>query len=133
MTDSTKFMTSDPTVPTRISVTLDQLTDSDKNPRRVKRPTYEEMKESIHLRGPRRALHITRRNPGELYVLKFGGSTRLKILGELYQETNEEKFYRINCMFHPWEDEEEKRLSHLRRLHAKWRERVCRLKGWLHE
>lgn len=133
MTDTTKFMTSDPTVPTRIFVTLDQLADSDKNPRKEKHPTYKEMKESIRLRGLCRALHITRRNPGELYVLKYGGRTRLEIVRELYQETNEEKFYRIDCMFYPWVDEEEKRLGYLRRLQAKWRELVCRLKEWLHE
>lgn len=139
---------SDPAVPTRVSVTLDQLRDSDNNPRRVKRPTYEEMKESIHLHGLCRELHITRRNPSELYVLKYGGSTRLEIVRELYQETNEEKFYRIDCMFHPWVDEEDavtsnlangvlqgraRRLVYLRRLQAMWRECVHKLKEWLHE
>src|SRR5690606_28277997 len=57
--------------------------------------------------------NITRRSPDEPYMIKDGGNTRLEILHELYQETGDERFYRIDCMFHPWVDEEDAIAGHL--------------------
>ena len=108
-----EILSSDPAVPTRMTVTLDELTAYDKNPRQTRNPKYEEIKESIRHRGLDHAPNITRRSAGEPYMIKDGGNTRLEILNELYQETSDEKFYRIDCMFHPWVDEEDAIAGHL--------------------
>src|SRR5690606_23254430 len=67
----------------------------------------------IRHRGLDHAPNITRRSPDEPYMIKDGGNTRLEILHELYQETGDERFYRIDCMFHPWVDEEDAIAGHL--------------------
>lgn len=108
-----EILSSDPAVPTRMTVTLDELTAYDNNPRQTRNPKYEEIKESIRHRGLDHAPNITRRSAGEPYMIKDGGNTRLEILHELYQETGDEKFYRIDCMFHPWVDEEDAIAGHL--------------------
>src|SRR5690606_31214446 len=83
---------SEPAAPTRMTVTLDELTAYDKNPRQTRNPKYEEIKESIRHRGLDHAPNITRRSAGEPYMIKDGGNTRLELLNELYQETGDEKF-----------------------------------------
>jgi len=108
-----EILSSDPAVPTRITVTLDELTPYDRNPRQTRNPKYEEIKESIRHRGLDHAPNITRRSAGEPYMIKDGGNTRLEILNELYQETGDENFHRIDCMFHPWVDEEDAIAGHL--------------------
>ena len=106
-------VTSDPAVATRVTVTIEELIAYDKNPRQTRNPKYEEIKESIRHRGLDHAPNITRRSADEPYMIKDGGNTRLEILHELYQETGDEKFYRIDCMFHPWVDEEDAIAGHL--------------------
>ncbi|MGM8227996.1 ParB family protein [Cellvibrio sp. ARAG 10.3] len=108
-----EVVTGDPAVATRVTVTIKELIAYDKNPRQTRNPKYEEIKESIRHRGLDHAPNITRRSPDEPYMIKDGGNTRLEILNELYQETGDEKFYRIDCMFHPWVDEEDAIAGHL--------------------
>ncbi len=56
---------------------------------------------------------ITRR-PGETYfIIRNGGNTRLAILSELWQETRDERFFRIHCLFRPWSNEITALLGHL--------------------
>lgn len=37
----------------------------------------------------------------------------MSILGELWQETREERFFRIHCLFHPWQSESHALIGHL--------------------
>lgn len=93
---------SDPIADTPMVVTLDQLRPYDHDPRVKRNPAYEEIKASIRERGLDAAPAITRR-PGERnYIIRNGGNTRLAILRELWTETRQEQFYRINCLFRPW-------------------------------
>lgn len=48
------------------------------------------------------------------YIPLVGGNTRLKILQELYQETGDERFGTVNCVYRPWKDESQVLLAHLR-------------------
>jgi len=51
---------------------------------------------------------------GKIPVLTgAGGNTRLRILKELWEETGNEKYFRINCKFVPWVDESQVLIDHL--------------------
>lgn len=93
---------SDPEVDTPMIVTLDQLKPYDLNPRVTRNPKYEEIKASIRERGLDAPPPITRR-PGEpCFRIRNGGNTRLSILGELWSETRNDRYFRLSCLFRPW-------------------------------
>lgn len=96
---------SDPIADTPMVVTLDQLRPYELNPRLTRNPEYDSIKDSMRVRGLDHPPPITRR-PGEThYIIRNGGNTRLAILNELWQETHDERFFRIPCLFRPWAGE----------------------------
>lgn len=104
---------SDPITDTPMLVTLEQLRPYEHNPRFIRNPLYDDIKASIRERGLDQPPPITRR-PGETYfIIRNGGNTRLAILGELWQETRDERFFRIHCLFRPWTNEITALLGHL--------------------
>ncbi len=96
-----------------ILVTLDELRAFDLNPRTTKNPRFDEIKESIRARGLDSPPQITRRPGADHYIIRNGGNTRLQVLNELWQETQDERFYRIQCLFKPWENEISTLVGHL--------------------
>ncbi len=96
---------SDPLEPVQIVLTLDQLRPYNLNPRVKKNEKYDEIKDSIRARGLDSPPQVSRRPGEEHYTIHNGGNTRLQILGELWQETRDERFYRIPCLFKPWKSE----------------------------
>ncbi|HBR1079954.1 TPA: ParB N-terminal domain-containing protein [Klebsiella quasipneumoniae subsp. quasipneumoniae] len=85
-----------------LELTLDNLRPYENNPRITRNPRYEEIKASIRERGLDTPPTVTQR-PGEThYVIRNGGNTRLSILRELWQETHDERFFRITCLYRPW-------------------------------
>lgn len=103
----------DPIVDTPMLVTLEQLRPYEHNPRFIRNPLYDDLKASIRERGLDQPPPITRR-PGEAsFIIRNGGNTRLAILGELWQETRDERFFRIHCLFKPWTHEISALLGHL--------------------
>lgn len=96
-----------------IIVTLEQLRPYEHNPRFIRNPLYEDIKASIRERGLDQPPSITRRPNDSHYIIRNGGNTRLSILGELWQETRDERFFRINCLFRPWQSEAHALLGHL--------------------
>ncbi|MGP5328208.1 ParB family protein [Pseudomonas helleri] len=104
---------SDPLTDTPMLVTLEELRPYEHNPRFIRNPLYDDIKASIRERGLDQPPPITRR-PGETYfIIRNGGNTRLAILGELWQETRDERFFRIHCLFRPWTNEITALLGHL--------------------
>jgi len=104
---------SDPVTDTPMVMTLEQLRPYEHNPRFIRNPLYDDIKASIRERGLDQPPPITRR-PGETYfIIRNGGNTRLAILGELWQETRDERFFRIHCLFRPWASEITALLGHL--------------------
>ncbi|WP_458127734.1 ParB family protein [Pseudomonas sp. Z2-11] len=104
---------SDPVIDTPMLVTLEQLRPYEHNPRFIRNPLYGDIKASIRERGLDQPPPITRR-PGETYfIIRNGGNTRLAILGELWQETRDERFFRLHCLFRPWSNEVTTLLGHL--------------------
>ncbi|MDC9589413.1 ParB family protein [Xenorhabdus sp. XENO-10] len=84
-------------------LTLDQLRPNPDNPRTSRNPRYDDIKASIKARGLDTVPKITRDPDGdEVYIFSDGGNTRYQILSELWQETGEERFYRVHCLFKPW-------------------------------
>lgn len=98
---------------TPIVVSLEQLRPYELNPRVVRNPLYDDIKASIRERGLDQPPAITRRPDEPHFIIRNGGNTRLSILGELWQETREERFFRIHCLFRPWQSESHALLGHL--------------------
>ncbi|KGQ30051.1 hypothetical protein P375_11025 [Gallibacterium genomosp. 2] len=85
-----------------ITVTLSQLRPFDDNPRKHKNPKYNEIKESIRMRGLDFPPNITKRPNDNFYIISDGGNSRLQALYELYQETNDPQYYSITCLYKPY-------------------------------
>jgi ParB family protein of integrating conjugative element (PFGI_1 class) len=85
-------------------LTLDQLAPNPDNPRTTRNPRYDEIKASIRARGLDSVPKVTRDpdSDNDVYIFSDGGNTRFAILSELWQETGDERFYRINVVFKPW-------------------------------
>ncbi|EHD22972.1 MULTISPECIES: ParB family protein [Brenneria] len=85
-------------------LTLDELTPNPDNPRTGPNPKYKEIKASILARGLDTVPKVTRdpESDSPTYMFSDGGNTRYQILSELWQETGDERFYRILCVFKPW-------------------------------
>ncbi|MFK0344224.1 ParB family protein [Pseudomonas asiatica] len=98
---------------TPMVVSLEQLRPYELNPRVVRNPLYDEIKASIRERGLDQPPAITRRPDESHFIIRNGGNTRLSILGELWQETRDERFFRIHCLFRPWQSESHALLGHL--------------------
>lgn len=96
---------SDPLVITPMLLTIEQIKPYDHNPRQSRNPKYDEIKASIKERGLDTPPPVTRRPGDDQYMIRNGGNTRLEILWELWQETKNETFFRINTLFHPWTGE----------------------------
>lgn len=55
------------------------------------------------MRGLDFAPNITKRPREDFYIIADGGNTRLQALNELWQETQDPKFWSIRCLFKPWQ------------------------------
>lgn len=103
----------DPIQKMPIKVSILEIEQFDKNPRKHSNEAFEEIKESIQKRGLDQPFTITRR-PGEpKYMIKAGGNTRLMALHQLYQETKEERFLKVDTIFEPYTSETDALISHL--------------------
>lgn len=95
----------DPVADTPMYLTLDDIVPYDTNPRTTKNEKYDEIKQSIRERGLDHPPSITRRPGADKFMIRDGGNTRLTILRELWQETHDERYHRLHCLFRPWNAE----------------------------
>jgi len=86
----------------------------ERNPRRSENPEYDRIKASIRINGLDQPLVITQRPGNTDYIVHSGGNTRLLVLKELYDETGDDRFSRVQCLFKPWNRESDVLLAHLR-------------------
>ncbi len=93
---------------------LSDLQPYEHNPRHGSNAEYQRIKASIRSQGLDQPLVVTQRPGDKHYVPLVGGNTRLKVLQELYQETRDERFGTVNCVYRPWTDESHVLLAHLR-------------------
>ncbi len=82
-------------------LTLEQLQPNPDNPRQGRNPRYEEIKSSIRARGLDSVPKVTKAPGSEFYIFSDGGNTRYQILSELWQETQDERFFRLHVLFKP--------------------------------
>lgn len=90
------------TTPEIITIPLDQLRAFDLNPRITRNPKYDAIKQSIKNRGLEHPPKVTKRPDESFYIIASGGNTRLAILNELWQETQDKNFWNVTCNFYPW-------------------------------
>jgi|GEM_PF-6182905 len=83
------------------------------NPRKHENHMYDELKSSIRKRGLDSILQVTKRPHEDIYIVEAGGNTRLEILNDLWKETGDEKFFKIQVMYRPWVNELHVFTSHL--------------------
>ncbi|MGP3146528.1 ParB family protein [Serratia bockelmannii] len=84
-------------------LTLDQLRPNPDNPRTSRNPRFDDIKTSIRSRGLDSIPKVTRDPEGEdVYIFSDGGNTRYQILCELWQETGDDRFYRVQTIVKPW-------------------------------
>ena len=95
-----------------IQLAVDEVLFYEKNPRRHDNPKYEEIKESIRIRGLESALYITKRPGSSQYMLARGGKTRLKALQELAKD-DPQKWGKLDFHEIPWVSESEILAAHL--------------------
>jgi len=104
----------DPVTVTQLVVEIDRILPYDRNPRRERNPLYDDIKESVRAQGGlNNPLTVTRRPGDTYYTVESGGNTRLQILKELWQETHDERFHRVHCLFRPWVSEAHVLTAHL--------------------
>ena len=94
----------------------------DKNPRHHDNPKYDEIKESIRVRGVETALYVTKRPGSDQWMLARGGKTRLKVIQELAQE-DPLKWSKFTFQEVPWVSESEILAAHL--VENTGREAMC--------
>ncbi|KPB80624.1 MULTISPECIES: ParB family protein [Pseudomonas syringae group] len=95
----------DPIADTPMVLTIDEMQAYEHNPRTVTNAKYQEIKDSIRVRGLDQPPQVTRRPGEKKFIIRNGGNTRLSILRELYTETGDERFFRISVLFRPWDGE----------------------------
>ncbi len=104
----------DPISTTQMVLKLEDIKPYDKNPRRERNPEYEKIKASIRSKKQlNNNFNVTRRPGDDLLMVESGGNTRLSILKELYQETADEAFNTVHCLFVPWTSESSILTAHL--------------------
>ncbi|QCI14062.1 transcriptional regulator [Pseudomonas putida] len=94
---------SDPIADTPLVLSIDEVLPWEDNPRTTRNPRYDELKESIRNRGLDTPPPVTRRPGEEKYRIRNGGNTRISILKELFQETNDPQYQRLHVLFRPWD------------------------------
>jgi ParB family protein of integrating conjugative element (PFGI_1 class) len=105
---------SDPVTTVQLVLKLDDIKLYDRNPRREINPEYDKIKASIRdQRGLNNHFNVTRRPGEDQYMIESGGNTRLKILRELWEETGDDIFNQVHCLFVPWQSESHLLSAHL--------------------
>ncbi|EAP5220548.1 hypothetical protein IFO16_003155 [Salmonella enterica] len=104
-----------PTSEMPMVLTLDEVAPNPDNPRSTRNPLFDEIKASILARGLDTVPKVTKNPdiPGSPYIFSDGGNTRYAILRELYEETQDERFYRFHVLFKPWPGRLKCLLGHL--------------------
>jgi len=98
---SRELQPADPIVPTPMVLPIDEVDPYDRNPRIERNRAYDVIKENMRKRGFKGALSITRRPGAQRYMAAEGGNTTLVAIKELYEETGDQRFATIQCIFEP--------------------------------
>jgi len=97
-----------------VEVPLERIHPYERNPRHSANPEYDRIKASIRETGLDQPLTITRRPGAADYIVHSGGNTRLLVLKALFEETGDDRYASVPCLFKPWHRESDVLLAHLR-------------------
>lgn len=97
-----------------VQLDISRIQSYEHNPRRSANPEYARIKASIHADGLLQPLMVTQRPGDSSYIIRAGGNTRLEALKELFAETGDTRFATAPCVVHPWTDEADVLLAHLK-------------------
>lgn len=101
---------------TLLTLTIDQIDFYENNPRITKNDKYDEVYVSIKAKGLEGSLSVSQRpdnSDPQKFVLFRGGNTRLAVLKQLYEETQDKKYFEVNALFHTWISESDTIIGHL--------------------
>ena len=97
----------------QIELGIEEMRPYEHNPRRATNAKFEDIKESIRAGGLRTPITVTQR-PGEAhYIVEAGGNTRLLALRQLWAETKDPRFRRLQVLYRPWQSERHVLTAHL--------------------
>jgi ParB family protein of integrating conjugative element (PFGI_1 class) len=97
----------------QIEIGIEEIRLYEHNPRRTKNAKFDDIKESIRAGGLRTPITVTQR-PGEAhYIVEAGGNTRLLALRQLWAETKDLRFRRLQVLYRPWQSERHVLTAHL--------------------
>jgi ParB family protein of integrating conjugative element (PFGI_1 class) len=77
----------------------------DHNPRLYTNEKRDDIRQSLMANGFQGTLQVTRRQPGDPFMLAAGSNTTLELLQELYEKTGDERYLWINCIYQPYQGE----------------------------
>ena len=104
----------DPVSPTVLVLSLAEIKSYEHNPRRAENPEFYRLKDSIaSRRGLTTPLTVTKRPGDARFTIAAGGNSRLQVLNELFDETQDEIFNRVTCQFVPWDSDCQVLANHL--------------------
>jgi ParB family protein of integrating conjugative element (PFGI_1 class) len=97
-----------------ILVQLSEIDSFERNPRRKRNAEdWHELKESIRARGVENPIKVTQRPGSSRYVVAAGGNSRLGVMKELHQETQQDRFAAIPAQFVAYKSELELLVQHI--------------------
>ena len=97
-----------------ILVQLSEIDSFERNPRRKRNAEdWHELKESIRARGVENPIKVTQRPGSSRYVVAAGGNSRLGVMKELHQETEQDRFAAIPAQFVAFKSELELLVQHI--------------------
>lgn len=96
-----------------IRLTLDQVDPYEKNPRSKPNDNFLNIKASIEARGLDTLMWVTRRPGSKRYVLAKGGGTRYRALRQLWEETQDRKFFEIDFNYCEYRSEADLLAGHM--------------------
>ncbi|MGM9489534.1 hypothetical protein [Ideonella sp. YS5] len=77
----------------------------DHNPRLYANEKRDDIRQSLLANGFQGTLQVTRRHAGEPYMLAAGSNTTLDLLQELFEQTSNERYLWVNCIYQPYKSE----------------------------
>lgn len=102
-----------PGIECQIELGIEEIRPYEHNPRRTTNAKFDDIKESIRAGGLRSPITVTQR-PGEMhYIVEAGGNTRLMAVRQLWAETKDPRFRRLQVLYRPWRSETQVLTAHL--------------------
>ncbi len=97
----------------QIELGIEEIRPYEHNPRRTTNAKFEDIKESIRAGGLRTPITVTQRPGDAHYIVEAGGNTRLLALRQLWAETKDPRFRRLQVLYRPWQSERHVLTAHL--------------------